>query len=523
MLKAVYLQSIYLMNDKKNHPKRVIGSVISLGIIGGAFAQHDNRPNVVYVFPDQLRNHAMHFWNQDDFKQAVNFQADPVHTPNIDKFAREAVVLTSAQSNCPLSSPHRGMMLTGMYPDGSGVPLNCNSSRPISNLRQDAITISDVFSENGYDCAYIGKLHVDYPTPNNPQHSGTYVENRIPAWDAYTPPERRHGFNFWYSYGTFDVHKHPHYWDWFGNRHDVDKWSPTHETDKAIEYITKIRDKNRPFFLMIAMNPPHSPYRSLNDVPEQDYNRYKDVPLEKLLVRPNVNPALKEKQQAAPYYFASVTGVDREFGRILKALKDAGLDKNTIVVFTSDHGETMASHVKDPKNSPYTEAMNVPFLIRYPKKLTPHVSSVLLSTPDIMPTLLAFAGLKNQIPSSVQGNDLSNHLSKNTTCSTVPSGALYIRNLNGNKNEHGKVIDYFPASRGIKTARYTLAITIGRKKQLKEILFFDDKNDPYQMNSLPITAHPEAFRELCAQLSKLLKQANDPWYREKILNELIPY
>lgn len=69
--------------------------------------------------------------NQEGFRDKVNFRGDPVHTPNIDTFARESMVLTSAQSNCPLSSPHRGMLLTGMYPNRSGVPLNCNSTRPI--------------------------------------------------------------------------------------------------------------------------------------------------------------------------------------------------------------------------------------------------------------------------------------------------------------------------------------------------------------------------------------------------------
>jgi arylsulfatase A-like enzyme len=66
---------------------------------------------------------------------------------------------------------------------------------------------------------------------------------------------------------------------------------------------------------------------------ESDYNLYKDIPLSQLLVRPNVNPDLKKRQENAPFYFASVTGVDREFGRILAALKEMGLDKNTIVVF----------------------------------------------------------------------------------------------------------------------------------------------------------------------------------------------
>ena len=125
-------------------------------------------PNVIYIFPDQMRNHAMGFWREAGFREAVNFEGDPVHTPNLNRFAKESVVLTSAMSNCPLSSPHRGILLTGMYPEHSGVPLNCNANRPISSLREDATCISDVFSQAGYNCAYIGKLHVDCPTPNDP-------------------------------------------------------------------------------------------------------------------------------------------------------------------------------------------------------------------------------------------------------------------------------------------------------------------------------------------------------------------
>lgn len=127
----------------------------------GCKTQKSSTPNVIYIFPDQMRNHAMGFWKEAGFRDAVNFEGDPVHTPNLDRFAKESVVLTSAMSNCPLSSPHRGILLTGMYPEHSGVPLNCNANRPISSLREDATCISDVFSQAGYNCAYIGKLHVD--------------------------------------------------------------------------------------------------------------------------------------------------------------------------------------------------------------------------------------------------------------------------------------------------------------------------------------------------------------------------
>lgn len=168
-------------------------------------------------------------------------------------------MLTSAMSNCPLSSPHRGSLLTGMYPNKSGIPLNCNSSRPISSLREDAVCVSDVFCNAGYDCAYFGKLHAEFPTPNDPERPGQYVEDRVPAWDAYTPKERRHGFNYWYSYGTFDEHKNPHYWDTEGRRHDPREWSPLHESGKVVSYLKNegnVRDPKKPFFIMVGMNPP---------------------------------------------------------------------------------------------------------------------------------------------------------------------------------------------------------------------------------------------------------------------------
>ena len=515
---------------KRKNINIVLGGLSLLSLISCKSEKVVNEatpPNVIYIFPDQMRNHAMEFWNKQGYNDKVNFTGDPVHTPNLNKFADESLVLSSAISNCPVSSPHRGMFLTGMYPENSGVTLNCNSNRPISNLKTETNNISDVFSMAGYDCAYIGKLHVDYPTPNDPANPGHYVEDKQPVWDAYTPPERRHGFNYWYSYGTFDVHKHPHYWDTQGKRHDIEKWSPIHEADMAIAYLQNkggIRDPKKPFFMVISMNPPHSPYGSLEDCMEEDYDLYKDKSTDQLLIRPNVDLKMN-KTRSAPYYFASVTGVDRQFGRILQALKEQGLDKNTIVIFTSDHGETMCSQgLEDPKNSPYNESVNVPFLIRYPEKIKPRVDNLLLSSPDIMPTLLGLCGLSNQIPSTVEGFNHSNIFLGKTENSYRPKGALYIKNADGEKNINGEVISYFPTSRGIITDRYTLAFTIDKKtKALKETLFFDNINDPYQLHNLPIEKNKETVDRLTHELVRLLKQANDPWYKERILNKQIPY
>lgn len=497
---------------------------MALSMLVAGFAQQ--KPNVIYVFPDQFRNQALGFWNEEGFNNHVNFQADPVHTPNLNRFAKESVVLTSAISNFPLSSPHRGMLLTGMYPERSGIVLNCNSSRPNSSLRKDATTISDVFSRAGYDCGYIGKLHADHPTPNDPENPGHYVESKSPVWDAYTAPEDRHGFNYWYSYGTFDEHKNPHYWDTNGKKHNVKEWSPIHETDKAIEYITNTkgdRDGDKPFFLMVGMNPPHSPYSSLDDCLEEDYNLYKDKSFKDLLVRQNADSTLT-KAASTRYYYASVTGVDREFGRILDALEKSGLDENTIIVFASDHGETMCSQgVEDPKNSPYIESINIPFILRYPGKVKPKVDNLLLSSPDIMPTLLGMAGLGKEIPKEVEGTDYSALFKGNKAAIKRPKAALYMQNIDGERSGDGKVYSFFPSARGIKTADYTLAFYIDRTNKIKKVLFFDDKNDPYQLNNLDIESNRKVFKKLSVQFAELLKETNDIWYRDRILSDILPY
>ena len=507
--------------------KKLLLPVSTLTLVGCGEAPKDkpcdDRPNIIFVFPDQFRNQALAFWNDPEYAEHVGWKADPVQTPRLDEFADESVVFSRAMSNCPLSSPYRGIFLTGMYPERSGITLNCMAERPESTLNEDATCISDVLSAEGYSCGYIGKLHADYPTPNDPANPGNYVSDRRPEWDAYTPPEKRHGYSYWYSYGTFDEHKNPHYWDTDGVRHDPKVWSVGHETDKAIEFLQNKngeRKKDAPFFLTIAYNPPHSPYESLDDCMAEDYALYEDMSYSELYVRPNADTTLA-KADAARYYFANVTGVDREFGRLLDALEELGLDDNTIVVFTSDHGETMCSQgTEDPKNSIYTESFNVPFMVRYPERIRPRVDSTLLSTVDIMPTLLSLAGLKESVPVTAEGTDLAPVILENGEDCDIPDAALYIRNVNGPKDEEGMVRGFFPVARGIKTHRYTFEISIRRDMSLNDVIIYDDIADPYQLSPISYLSHPELFNDLLGKLQAKLEEANDVWHREGMIEKL---
>lgn len=467
-------------------------------------------PNIIYVFPSQFRNMAMGFWNEPEFRDA-NILADPVHTPYLNDFAKEAMVSSCAMSNCPLSSPHRGSLLTGTYPHRSGISINCNSKRPFSSPRKNISYISDVLSQNGYDCAFIGKWHADCPTPNNPQSPGQYVNNNM-ACDAYTPTDRRHGFNFWDNEGKI---------------HEPHECSAIHEARIAINFLkneNNQRDPKKPFFMMIAMNPPHYPYRPLEDCMEEDFDLYKGKSIDSLLIRPNADTKC-HKAQSAKYYFSSVTGVDRAFGMILCELKDLGLDKNTIVVFTSDQGEMLCSHFTDEtKNLPYNEAMNVPFLIRYPGHIRPRMEPFMISTPDIMPTLLGLANLQNSIPETVQGFNYARLLTESQyNLLEPPASALYLKNSDGKFNAKGQVISYFPTGRGIKTKDYTLALFIDTKNKLKKTVFFHDAVDPFQLNNLKLEQNAQEAEAILSLLGKELKRIGDPWFEQKILANLIPY
>ncbi|WP_163325409.1 sulfatase family protein [Draconibacterium mangrovi] len=483
------------------------------------------KPNLVYIFPDQFRKQAMGFWEKPGYENAIRTIGDPVETPELDRFANEAVVLTNMVSNAPICSPHRGSLLTGMFPGASGVPLNCNSNRPVSSLRKDAVCFSDVLDQQGYNTAYFGKWHLDYPKPNDPINPGNYVDPRTPAWDAYTPEEDRHGFQHWYSYGTWDVHKDPHYYNNQGQRTEPKEWSPKHEANQVIAYLKNEkgqRDPEKPFAVFVSMNPPHNPYNSLNDCEEKDYNLYKDKLTKELLVRPNADLEMDKARKAA-FYFANVTGVSREFGRIIDQLKNMGEYENTVIVFTSDHGETMCSHgINDPKNNIYTEAFDVPFLIRYPGLKAHRLDDLIMGSPDIMPTLLGVMGLQDFIPTEVQGTNYTRVL-KGESDKNRPKSALYIRNIDGQKDSSGKVIDYFPVARGVKTHSYTIELQIDSNQKLVGTKFFNDIDDPYQMNNLPVKSDDPVVIGLLKEMVYWLKKSDDPWYQQKILSDWIDY
>ncbi|QQE11292.1 sulfatase [Planctomycetota bacterium] len=460
----------------------------------------DKRPNLLYVFTDQMRAHAVGFMNED-----------PVHTPNLDAFSMQALTLTQAVSNNPVCSPHRAMLMTGKYPISNGVTLNCNSNT--SNLgvylKSDERCWSDILNDNGYSLGYIGKWHLE--TPHEPwANTQELAAGENPFWNEWTPPERRHGFQHWYAYNTSGAHMTPEYWTTHGSRDDIERikeWSPIHETNKAIEYLRnddkKLRDPNKPFALVLSYNPPHGYYKAYPDKYREFYEKYST---EDLCNRPSIAPPDEERGQYYREfirdYFSMVTGVDEQFGRLLEELDNLNLTEDTIVVFTSDHGDCLGVHGHhDNKNNHFEEAMRVPFMIRYPKKLSPRRDDLLLSSPDIYPTLIDLMGYKDQIPSQVEGQSLVNAMCD--TSAPRPTSQFYIRVPYPGNPRYGK--------RGIRTHRYKLMIDKPNDGPPKRVELYDIQNDPYEMSNLA-WIRPNLIKQLIeTELTPWLKHTNDPW------------
>jgi arylsulfatase A-like enzyme len=452
-----------------------------------------NKTNLVIVFPDQMRAHAMGFMNED-----------PVYTPVLDDFAKESLVLKQAVSNYPVCSPFRAMLMTGKYPFSNKVTNNClSTTEPFGvELQKSDRCYSDVLKDKGYSLGYIGKWHME--APKAPYIDCANNKGRE-KWNEWTPPERRHGFDFWYAYNTYDYHNRPLYWSNDAGRNDfhyVDQWGPEHEADLAIKYINnqggKYRDPNKPFALVVSMNPPHTPYHL---VPDKYKKPYADMTDDELINRKNVKPGSKGEKEALKSlrdYFAMCTGVDEQFGRILKGLKDAGLEKDTIVLFTSDHGNCLGSHNEATKNVHWEESMRIPFLIRFPGRIGPGTDNLLISVPDIYPTLLELMGFKNDIPAQVEGTSYAKQLTGGG--GPRPDAQLYMWVPKG-KGKYGR--------RGVRTARYTMMISKMPDEPVETFLH-DNVSDPYQLQNIA-EDRPGVIKELTGKLNAILKKLNDPW------------
>ncbi|MGV3534004.1 MAG: sulfatase [Chthoniobacteraceae bacterium] len=440
------------------------------------------RPNILIILPDQMRASAMGISGNPD-----------VQTPNIDALAARGMHFRRTYANVPVCCPARATLLTGKYAHVNGMVAND------LRLREEHVTIAEILRDAGYRTGFVGKWHLD-GGPRNP---------------GFVPPgPRRQGFDFWAAYQCHHLHFSPIYFRDTPEEILVPKYEPEASCDFAVEFL-KTQPKDQPFFLTVQMGPPHDPYGA----PMEYMKRYDPEKLtmpanwqpgsEKSPV-PNIPPRLRRPgMPAQPYvpvggkeeiaaYYAAITAIDDQVGRLLKVLKETGADQNTIILFTSDHGDMLGSHGMRRKRKPHAESAQVPGIIRWPARVPAGKAvDTLFSHVDMAPTLLALAGF--EVPKAMQGADLSRVALGETT---VGPEAVLLQMF----------VPFAPDGvtegwRGIVTATHTYA-----QYENRPWVLFDNIKDPAQMENISIAPEHSALQgELRDQLAKLMKKHGDSW------------
>jgi len=429
------------------------------------------KPNVIFAFSDE------HRW------QSMSFTELPqVHTPNMARLAEEGAHFTRCISNYPVCSPYRAILMTGRWPyrqkmlDGSPGMIDNNYA-----LSPHQPTLGSVFHGAGYYTGYVGKWHL----------GGVRAEP--------------FGFDESLIWTRTNDHWHSRFHPAGRPAVEARGYNASLMTDQALEFIDRNRD--RPFFLMLSWNPPHS---NFVDAPEDKKALYPDE--DRLPYRPNV-PA-KERAKAgwderrrkrhwAVYrgYHAHVSAIDAELGRIMDKLEEWKLAENTILVYASDHGSMLFSHGVGGKRQPYEESIRVPFLVRWPGRVRAGIRvDALFGAIDIFPTLCALAGIEP--PASCDGQDFSPWLRGERGPSPESQFIMHI----AKEHASGGVHHPAPIFRGVTTGHWTYALYPDRPWCL-----FDNEKDPYQLdNRIDDPALSAVRRRLRAMLDEWLKKAGDP-------------
>ncbi len=436
-------------------------SLLSLAAAGAAGAGAAERPNVLILQPDQHRGLVMSCAGDEQAR-----------TPNLDRLAANGIRFTNAASSSPVCSPFRGSMQTGLY---------CHSHGVIANniqLNPDFATFAEVFAEAGYATGYIGKWHLDGGVPE--KGVGGFIPDG----------SRRQGWQEWHGYEK--SHEYFEVWRFNERREKVRvpgyNWEPRWHTDMALEFTRRHQQSGRPWLYYVAYGPPHLPAQCPREFLEK-------FPPEQFRFPPDLEnrfagAKLTELRELWQLYYAQVNAVDHEVGRIVGGLREQGQIDNTIILYTSDHGDRLGSHTGPDgkfrgKAAPFATAFRIPLIVHWPDKIRPRVCDVLVSSVDLAPTILDLAGLS--VPSTMQGDSMAGWC---TTGKGPDNDAVYL-GLGSPRR----------GWRALWDGRYVYSA--GRYK-----LLYDHRRDPHEMKNL--RDNSELAARLHHQVLELAAKTDDP-------------
>lgn len=451
-------------------------------ILCSIVAAQPRRPNVLIIVADQLRY------------ESCGYAGDErAMTPNIDRIAAEGVDFQNYVVNTPVCAATRATLWTGKYASSHGMVVNELRINPNQK------TLAHLLKSKGYTCDYIGKWHLWAAQAG--KHKAT--EN------AFCPPgPYRLGFDdYWAAYNFHHGNDSAFYFHDDQKRHEIRGWGPTRFTDLAIRRIEQNKESDLPFAMVVSYSPPHDPWTKDN-VPPWWYEKFRDTKFELPSTWSDVpDPYMDRNTDAERWlshwkpnlpefmrvYYAMTAALDAEVGRLMEALAANQLDRETIVIFTSDHGEHLGANGRVFKTSFYDKSARVPFLMRWPGKIPAgRKSTACMSAVDVMPTICGLAGVG--YPDQIDGIDLSD--ATMVDCDCEPDFAF----LQGMGHTY-LWKDGFEW-RAIRDQRFTY----GRYLVDGAEFLFDNKNDPEQSKNL--AGEPHFQKDL-----KRLRQ----WLNEKML------
>ena len=401
-----------------------------------------SQPNIVFIITDQQRY---------DTVGALGFPH--VETPNLDRLTHEGVHFTNCFVTAPSCAPSRASLFTGYYPHTTGILKNADTWTQswVNNL-----------ADAGYHCANIGKMHTwPFETPCG-FHERHVVENKdrfleggeyMDEWDKFL---QREGHQ---KQKRIEYRKRPDYKDRLG----AFTWDLPPEThsdyyvgDRAVEWIQD-NDGEKPFFLEVGFPGPHPPYDPLPGHLE----RYQDkvIPLQEIREKDLMNQPEsykgmrihntevdhdsvvfkldlneKERRDQRIHYLANVTMIDDKVGEIMDALENKGQLDNTVIIFTSDHGDCLTDHGHSQKWTMYDQVTRVPMIARFPKRFPAggRIDS-LVQLMDVGPTILELAGAKT--PDNLEAESILSALEGKTFSGREYVFAEQVRDLNYTEGE----------------------------------------------------------------------------------------
>ena len=431
-----------------------------------------SRPNIIFYFSDQQRWDTLGCYGQ----------RLPV-TPVLDSLAAEGTLFENAFTCQPVCGPARACLQTGLYATEIGCHINNRS------LPEGIDTLARRFSAGGYDTAYIGKWHL----ASDPS---------VSYWRAPVPPERRGGYDYWMASDTLEFTSHGYngyVFDGEMQRHDF----VGHRVDcinaYAVDYIHQRAESGseKPFFMFISqLDPHHQNDRNRYEGPDGSKRRFADY-----AVPADLKGTGGDWRENYPDYLGQCNLLDTNVGKLMDALRDAGMDKNTVLIYASDHGSHFRTRNGEYKRSCEDGCLHVPLIAWGGPFEGGGRREELISLLDVPPTLLDAAGIA--VPEQYRGHSFARLV--RGECADWPD-AVYAQ------------ISEAETGRTVRTHRYKYAVRAPQfnKNDMYSDVYVENKlydlqNDPAEkVNLIDRPEYAQVREELRAKLVQFMRDAHEP-------------